>query len=357
MKKDYYDVLDISRDASEKEIKKAYRKLAMKYHPDRNDGDSMAEMKFKEVSEAYTVLSDTEKKMQYDQFGHQGLQGGGFREGNFDDFFSNMNSMFGDMFGGMHSGPFGGMRGDPYGRRQPRGHDINVQILIELADAVTGIKKKLEIQRDCVCDKCGGVGTKPGVPRTTCHTCGGAGQVIMQQAFLNVQQTCPTCMGRGKLVTDPCGSCNGAGIHKKPDMVAIDIPAGISTGQKLRVTGLGQHGPNGAPHGDLYVQVKVQPRPGWDRRGDDIYVTMNVEFSSLALGGLLPTETVWGSHKITIRPGTQVSDTYRIKGKGMPRLKGDGCGDHYIKWGVNVPKDLTKEQRILLEKYHHSLYN
>ena len=350
MKKDYYEVLGVPRAATDKEIKKAYRKLAMKYHPDRNDGDPGAETKFKEVSEAYSVLSDVEKKLQYDQFGHSGMQGG-FREGNFDDFFSNMNSMFGDMFGGH---PFGstGQR-----RRPMKGADIQLQVAITLKEASTGVKKRIQVNRGCECETCAGIGTKPGIPLSVCNACRGAGEIISNQGFMSVRQTCGTCNGRGKVITDPCATCHGTGIQRKPDMVAVDIPEGIATGQKLRVTGLGQPGPRGIPPGDLYVQVRVIDQSGLDRRGDDIHVKMYVDFSSLALGGALEVETVWGKSKVTIVPGTQMESAYRLKGMGMPNLKGGKRGDHYIQWVVKVPKELDEIQRELLEKYHHSLYN
>ncbi len=350
MKLDYYKVLGVQKGASASEIKKAYRKLAMKFHPDRNSGDADAETKFKEVSEAYQVLSDPESRTQYDQWGHNGPQSSsgfssGFNRQDPNDFFREMGDIFGDLFGGRG---FGGQR-----RRQPqRGRDVSVKVVLDFEEAAFGTRtgKNVTIKRPRVCEPCHGTGSAPGVPLSTCGTCGGRGQVGVQHGMMQITQTCPNCGGAGQVITDPCKTCNGRRVVEKMDEVAIDIPAGINTGQRLRVQGAGALSDGGGPPGDLYVNIHVLPHEKFQREGFDTITNIDIPYSTLVLGGKIDVETLWGNVSASIPKKTRSGTKLRVKGKGIPVLNSTAVGDHYIILNVKIPDVVNAEVRALLEE-------
>ncbi|HIU66082.1 MAG TPA: molecular chaperone DnaJ [Candidatus Caccomorpha excrementavium] len=358
-KRDYYEVLGVSKSASEDEIKKAYRQLAKKYHPDMNPGDKTAEAKFKEASEAYAVLSDPEKRKQYDQFGHaafdQGAGGGG---GGFD--FSNMGDM-GDIFGDIFSDLFGGGGRTRRASNGPmKGANVRAGIRITFEEAVFGTEKELELNLKDECEKCHGTGAKPGSSPITCSKCGGRGQVVYTQQSLfgmvrNVQ-TCPDCGGTGKIIKEKCPDCYGTGYISRRKKIQVSVPAGIDDGQSIRIRGKGEPGANGGERGDLLVEVAVSRHPIFQRQGFDIYSTAPMSFAQAALGGDVRISTVDGDVLYNVKPGTQTDTRIRLKGKGVPTLRNKAIrGDHYVTLVVQVPSKLTNEQKELLQKFDDSM--
>tara|TARA_R110000823_G_scaffold295738_3_gene415603 strand:+ start:57231 stop:58355 length:1125 start_codon:yes stop_codon:yes gene_type:complete len=345
-KRDYYEVLGVAKDAGEPEIKKAYRRVAMKYHPDRNPDDPDAENKFREATEAYDILTSPEKRNAYDQYGHAGVDssmgGGGFAGGNFSDIFGDV---FGDIFGGGGRG-----RGGPQ-----RGSDLRYTLDISLEDAVRGTTVEIRVPSLTACETCEGSGAKPGSSPATCGTCGGMGQVRMQQGFFQVQQTCPTCRGRGKTITDPCTSCRGQGRVEKTKTLSVKVPPGVDTGDRIRLSGEGEAGPDGGPAGDLFVQISVRQHPIFERDGKDLYCEVPITYPDAALGGELEVPTLDGRVNLKIPPETQTGKLFRLRGKGVKPVRGGNVGDLLCRAVVETPVKLSKEQKALLEKFRESL--
>jgi molecular chaperone DnaJ len=349
-KRDYYEVLGVSRDVDAKELKKAYRKLAMKYHPDRNPDDKDADAKFKEATEAYEILGDQQKRAAYDQYGHAGVDpnagGGGFGGGgaNFSDIFGDV---FGDIFGG------GGGRG---GRGGPqRGSDLRYTMELSLEEAVRGIEKKIRVPTLTSCETCDGSGAKPGTSPKTCGTCGGAGQVRMQQGFFSVQQTCPSCRGQGTMIEDPCNSCHGRGVKEETKTLSVKIPPGVDTGDRIRLSGEGEAGAMGGPAGDLYVQVSVKEHELFHRDGRNLYCDVPISIVDAALGGELEVPTLDGRVKLKIPAETQSGKLFRLRGKGVTPVRGGTAGDLLCRVQVETPVNLNSEQKDLLMKFQESL--
>jgi len=341
-KRDYYEVLSVTKSASPEEIKKAYRKLALQYHPDRNKGDKGAEEKFKEAAEAYEVLSDAEKRQLYDRYGHAGLQQTGFKGfRDFDDIFSSFGDIFEEFFG------FGtGVR-----RGRPRrGADLRHDITIDFMDAAFGKETEIEVARHEVCNDCEGLGTAGGVAPSVCNTCGGRGQVTRSQGFFSISTTCPTCQGSGSVITNPCQRCRGAGSVLAKKRLALRIPAGVENGSRLRLQGEGEPGDSGAPRGDLYVFIRVRAHELFRRQDDDVIITMPVTYSQAALGAEIEIPTLDGQDVLKIPPGTQSGQDFRISGKGIPHLRGRGRGDLIAVVYIETPTHLSKEQEDLLRE-------
>ncbi|MCC0631687.1 MULTISPECIES: molecular chaperone DnaJ [unclassified Clostridioides] len=355
-KRDYYEVLGISKGAEAQEIKKAYRKLAMKYHPDRNPGDEEAEEKFKEINEAYEVLSDDTKRKTYDQFGHDGLNGqGGFGgQGGFNgQGFGGFEDMFGDIFGDMFGGGFGGGR---QRRRGPqRGADIRQNVTISFEEAAFGKKMSIKLNRSEECDECDGTGAKPGTSKKTCSTCNGTGQVrtVQRTPFGNIASSrpCSTCNGTGEVIESPCSKCHGTGNTRKVKTIEVDIPAGIDDGQMIKLAGQGEVGEKGAPRGDLYIVVNVKSHPLFTRDGNDIYFEMPITFVQATLGDEIEVPTLDGKVKYSVPEGTQTGTVFRLKEKGIPRIRGNSRGDQYVKVVVEIPKKLNDKQKDLLREF------
>ncbi len=353
-KRDYYEVLGVDRNADEATLKKAYRKLAKKYHPDTNPGDAEAEKKFKEASEAYAVLSDSEKRAQYDQFGHaafeQGGGPGGF--GGF-DFSGDMGDIFGDIFGDLFGG---GTRSRRTNNGPMKGANLRTSVRITFEEAVFGCEKKLELNLKDECTSCHGTGAKPGSSPETCSKCGGKGQVVFTQQSLfgtvrNVQ-TCPECGGSGKVIREKCKICHGTGFTSSKKKIAVTIPAGIDDGQSIRIREKGEPGLNGGPRGDLLVEVHVQPHPIFQRQDMNIYSTAPITFAQAALGGDVRINTVDGDVIYTVKPGTQTDTKVRLKGKGVPSLRNKSVrGDQYVTLVVQVPTKLSEEAKEALKKF------
>jgi molecular chaperone DnaJ len=347
-KRDYYEVLGVAQNADEKEIKKAYRRIAMKFHPDRNSDDPKADDKFKEATEAYEVLTNAEKRAAYDRFGHAGVDGsaggGGFSEGGFSDIFGDV---FGDIFGG---GGGGRSRGGPQ-----RGSDLRYTLDISLEDAVFGKTVEIKVPTLQSCDVCDGSGAKPGTSVKTCSTCGGAGQVRMQQGFFQVQQTCPSCRGQGKVVSDPCTSCRGQGRVERSKTLSVKVPPGVDTGDRIRLSGEGEAGPNGGPNGDLFVEMSVRKHAIFDRDGKDLHCDAPITFSDAALGGELEVPTLEGRVKLKIPEGTQTGKLFRLRGKGVKPVRDGSVGDLLCRVVVETPVQLTKKQKELLQQFQESL--
>ncbi|THF66875.1 molecular chaperone DnaJ [Pseudothauera nasutitermitis] len=345
-KRDFYEVLGVNRDAGDDEIKKAYRKLAMKYHPDRNPDNKEAEEKFKEAKEAYEVLSDAQKKAAYDRYGHAGVDpsvgagpGGGQGFGD-----------FGDAFGGIFDEIFGGGRGG--GRSNVyRGADLRYNLEISLEEAARGAEKTIRIPTVEECDTCHGSGAKPGTQPKPCPTCGGAGQVRIQQGFFSIQQTCPKCHGSGRIIPDPCTSCHGAGRVKKQKTLEVKIPAGIDEGMRLRHAGHGEPGVNGGPPGDLYVEIHIRKHPVFERDHDDLHCEMPISFTTAALGGEIEIPTLDGMARLKIPAETQTGKVFRLRGKGIKNVRSHAHGDLMCHVLVETPVDLTERQRDLLREF------
>ena len=353
-KRDYYEILEVGRDSDPEEIKKAYRKLAIQFHPDRNPNDKEAEEKFKELSEAYSILSDREKRRMYDQFGHAGVSGnggfpGGFNfSGNFADIFSDI---FQDFFGG--SGP---------GRRQAgyRGDDLRYRLVITFEEAVFGAEKEIVYPKLMECERCLGDGVEPGHNPVACTVCDGRGEVRYQQAFFTMARTCPNCGGRGRVVEHPCTSCRGEGRERKQRNLTVRIPPGVDNGNRLRIRGEGDGGLSGGGPGDLFVQIEVKEHTFFMRENDDIICEVPVRMEVAAVGGTVDIPTLDGPSELKIPAGTQPGQVFSLKGKGVPRLHGAGRGDQYVRVNVEVPSRITRRQKELLEEFtsesKHSAY-
>lgn len=358
-KRDYYEVLGVSKDADEATIKKAYRKLAKKYHPDINPGDKEAEAKFKEASEAYAVLSDADKRRQYDQFGHAAFEnGGGGGAGGFD--FGDMGDIFSDIFGGdIFGGMFGGGRSrNSNGPR--RGADVRVNVRITFAESVTGTSKKIDVTLKDPCTKCNGTGAKPGTQPQTCRKCGGKGQVVYtQQSMLGMVrnvQPCPDCHGTGKIIKEKCPDCYGTGYISSKKTIEVSIPAGIDNGQCVRIQGKGEPGVNGGQRGDLLVAVMISADPEFERDGYNVFSNVKISYPTAVLGGEIKVRTVDGEVLYDVKPGTDSGSRVRLKGKGMPTVRNSAVrGDHYITLIVDIPKKLSAEQKDALLEYDKTL--
>jgi len=343
-KRDYYEILGVSKTAGDADIKKAYRSLAVQFHPDKNPGDAAAEEKFKEAAEAYSVLSDSQKRAAYDRFGHQGV-GAGAGGAGFDAGFSNMDDIF-DMFG------FGDMFGGRTGRRTTvqRGSDLRYDLEITLENAATGKDEKLRIPRLETCIECDGVGAEKGTCAETWGTGRGSGQTRYQQGFFSVMRTCGNCQGKGQIIRTPCKTCRGAGRVEKEKTIEIKIPAGVETGSRLRVTGEGEAGVNGGPSGDLFIVLHVKEHDSFERQGENLYSVAPITFAQAALGADITVKTLDGEEELKVPAGTQTGTIFRVKGHGMPNLGGRGKGDLFVAVSLVTPKTLTKEQRKLLEQ-------
>ena len=345
-KRDYYEVLGVDRGASSEDLKKAYRRLAMKFHPDRQSSDPKAEEKFKEASEAYEILNDEEKRAAYDRFGHAGVdpnQGGasGF-EGSFSD-------IFGDVFGDI----FGGSRGRSDG--VSRGSDLRYNLNLTLEQAVGGDTIEIKIPVMTACADCEGTGCAPGSSPTTCSDCSGTGQIRVSQGFFSLQQTCPRCRGQGRIITDPCRSCGGGGRVEKSKTLSVKVPAGVDNGDRIRLTGEGEAGLRGGPPGDLYVQVEVKDHPIFVRDGRHLYCEVPISFPDAALGGQMEVPTLDGRVNLKIPKETQTGKVFRLRGKGVTQVRGGGVGDLLCKVQIETPVELTQQQKELLEKFKESL--
>lgn len=344
-KKDYYEVLGVARNASEAEIKKAYRRLAMKFHPDRNPGNTAAETSFKEAKEAYEILADAQKRAAYDQFGHAGVDpsmgAGGF-------YGAAGGASFADIFGDVFGDIFGS------GRRASqvyRGADLRYSLELTLEDAVRGTEVRIRVPALDTCESCSGTGAKPGTAPTTCRTCGGHGQVRMQQGFFSIQQTCPNCRGTGKVITEPCVTCHGQGRVQRTKTLSVRVPGGVDDGDQIRLSGEGEVGENGGPHGDLYVQIRIKPHPVFKRDHDDLHCEVPVSLVTAALGGEVDVPTLEGRASIKIPPGTQTDKVFRLRAKGVRNVRNGQVGDLYARVSVETPVNLTARQRELLVEF------
>ncbi len=349
-KRDYYDVLGVSKSASKDEIKKAYRKLALKYHPDKNKGDKTAEEKFKEGSEAYHVLSDDKRKNNYDQFGHAAFQSGGGQSGfsNF-DFSSSFSDIFEDVFGDFG---FGGSTQSRRGRRNNRGNDLRYDISIDLDDAFEGKEEKINYTTYKKCKTCSGSGAKPGSRPSACSYCGGQGKVRSNQGFFTIQQTCPECSGEGEQISNPCSSCGGAGKTQSNESVSVKIPKGVDDGTRIRIAGKGEAGTKGGSNGDLYLFISVEPHDIFKRSEENLFYELPISLADAALGATVEVPSIdGGKTKIKIPSGTQSGKQLRLRGKGMPVLKRNLFGDLYIRVVTEVPTSLTKRQKELLSEF------
>lgn len=350
-KRDYYEVLGVDKGVSAAELKKAYRRVAMKYHPDRNPDDKDAEEKFKEANEAYEVLSDEEKRAAYDRFGHAGVDGqsgmgsGGFGGGaSFSDIFGDV---FGDIFGGGGGGRGG--RGGP-----ARGSDLRYNLELSLEQAVKGASVQIKVPTLVSCKPCNGSGAASGSKPVTCTTCGGHGQVRMQQGFFSVQQTCPSCRGRGTIINEPCKSCHGQGRTEETKTLQVKVPAGVDTGDRIRLSGEGEGGVDGGPSGDLYVQVSVKQHPIFQRDGADLYCEVPIDFVDAALGGELEVPTLDGRVKLKVPAETQTGKLFKLRGKGVTPVRGGGVGDLLVRVTVETPVNLSSKQKELLREFQAS---
>ncbi|CNH30286.1 molecular chaperone DnaJ [Yersinia pekkanenii] len=346
-KRDYYEVLGVRKDVDEREIKKAYKRLAVKYHPDRNQDENDTGENFKEVKEAYEILTDPQKRAAYDQYGHAafeqgGMGGGGFGGGGGADFSDVFGDVFGDIFGG--------------GRRQraSRGSDLRYNMDLTLEEAVRGVTKEIRIPALNECDVCHGSGAKPGSSPVTCSTCRGAGQVHMRQGFFTVQQACPTCHGNGKIIKDPCNKCHGHGRVEKSKTLSVKIPAGVDTGDRIRLSGEGEAGEHGAPSGDLYVQVQVKAHPIFEREGNNLYCEVPINFAMAALGGEIEVPTLDGRVKLKVPAETQTGKLFRMRGKGVKSVRGGSQGDLLCRVVVETPVHLSEKQKQLLRELEES---
>lgn len=346
-KRDYYEILGVEKDADEKEIKKAYRRVAMKFHPDRNPEDPDADNKFREASEAYEILSDREKRGAYDQYGHAGVDpqmgGGAGFQGNFSD-------IFGDVFGDIFGGGGGRARGGPQ-----RGADLRYTLDITLEQAVKGTQVKIRVPTLVGCEECDGSGARSGSSPTSCGTCGGVGQVRMQQGFFQVQQTCPKCHGKGRVISDPCHKCHGHGRVEETKTLSVKVPEGVDTGDRIRLGGEGEAGPDGGPPGDLFVQMSVQDHSIFQRDGKNLYCEVPITFTDAALGGELEVPTLDGRVKLKIPAETQTGKLFRLRGKGVKPVRGGSVGDLLCRVEVETPVHLTKRQKELLSELQETM--
>lgn len=344
-KRDYYEVLMVERSSTKVEIDRAYRKLAIKYHPDSNRDDPDATTKFKEVSEAYEVLSDPQKRSRYDQFGHAGVNGqAGPQFSDFDAFGDLFGDMLGEMFGGRSSRRGGG------GRRSRRGADLRCDLTLTLEEAARGCSKEVSFRRRKACTTCSGSGAAPGSQPITCATCGGRGQVIQQAGILRVQTNCPSCGGAGKTISQPCGTCRGSGLESEKATLTVDIPAGVDDGMRVRLSGEGEASPDGGPSGDCYAFITVKPHDLFSREGKDLHLRFPISYSQAALGTEVEVPTLDGPQKLRIEPGTQSGDVFRLRGKGVVEPGGARPGDMHVHMVIEVPKKLSEEQEKLLRR-------
>ena len=353
-KRDYYEVLGVDKSASADDIKRAYRRLAIKFHPDKNPGDKDAESKFKECAEAYEVLSDTEKRARYDQYGHSGLQGSGvhdFSRMNVEDIFGalNLEDIFGDLFGGGHGGR--SRRASARGAR--RGYDLETVVELTLNDVETGVEKSIEFTRQDYCEECSGSGAAKGSSPTKCPTCGGSGQVAQAGlgGFFQMVSTCPKCKGSGMVISSPCKNCRGSGRISKKRLVNVKIPAGVHEGQSVRIPGEGEPGFNGGPRGDLYCYVKLKEHPFLQRDSIDLIAVVPVSFTQAALGGIIVVPSLNSTRELKIPPGSQNGDVFRIRGQGLPDIRTKQTGDELVQIIVEIPKKLNSQQEELLRKF------
>ena len=342
-KRDYYEVLSVSRTATDQEIKSAYRRLAVKYHPDKNPNDATAEEKFKEAAEAYSVLSDAEQRKRYDRFGHAGVSSGAGAGAWGAPGFGGIEDILGDLFGF-------GQRGGSRRSTAQRGADLRYDLEISLEDAANGMTANLRIPRLESCDTCKGSGAAAGSQPETCSTCSGSGQVRYQQGFFSVARTCHVCRGAGRVIKNPCSDCKGSGRIEREKQMEVKIPAGVETGSRLRVSGEGESGTQGGPAGDLYVVIHVAEHEQFERQGNNLYEAVPISFTQAALGAEITVKTLDGEEDLKIPMGTQTGSVFRIKGKGMPALGGRGRGDLFVSVTVMTPTTLTREQRKLLEQ-------
>lgn len=355
-KRDYYEVLGVSKGATEDELKKAYRVVAKKFHPDMNPGDKEAEAKFKEASEAYAVLSDADKRRQYDQFGHSAFEGGAGGAGGFDFSGMDMGDIFGDLFGDL----FGGGRGRRGNNGPMKGQNIRTSVRITFEEACFGVEKEIELTLKDECGTCNGTGAKPGTSSETCSKCGGQGQVVYTQQSLfgmvrNVQ-TCPDCRGTGKIIKEKCQDCYGSGFISKKKKIKVSIPAGIDNGQSVRIREKGEPGVNGGGRGDLLVEVIVSRHPIFQRQDYDVFSTASISYAQATLGGDVRIKTIDGEVIYTVKPGTQTDTKVRLRGKGVPTLRNKQVrGDHYVTLVVQVPTKLTSEQKELLKAFDEAM--
>ncbi|WP_102868163.1 molecular chaperone DnaJ [Pseudovibrio exalbescens] len=346
-KRDYYEVLGVSREADDKALKSAYRKLAMKYHPDRNPGDEEAEAKFKEANEAYDTLKDPQRRAAYDRYGHAAFENGGFGGGagagpHGADFASAMSDIFDEFFGG------GARRGPGRGR----GADLRYNLDITLEEAYTGKEVEIEVPTSITCDNCSGSGAKPGTQPTTCNTCGGVGRVRAAQGFFTMERTCPTCQGRGEIITDPCEKCGGTGRTTQNRTLSVNIPAGIEDGTRIRLAGEGEAGVRGGPAGDLYIFLSIKPHEFFQRDGADIFCRVPISMTTAALGGQFEVPSLdTATARVKVPESTQTGKQFRLRGKGMPIMRTHQHGDMYIQVVVETPTKLTKRQRELLQEF------
>ncbi len=351
-KRDYYEVLGVGKDAAEADIKKAYRRLAMKLHPDRNSGDTKTEAEFKDVKEAYEVLSDPQKRATYDQFGHAGLEaqaGGGRGSHGF-----NPGDAFGDIFGDVFGDIFGG--GGRRGRSTVfRGADLRYELALTLEQAVFGDTVNLQLPTLVVCNTCEGSGAKPGTRPVTCRTCEGNGQVRMTRGHFSIQQPCPTCRGSGQQIEEPCSSCQGRGRIQKNKTLAVKVPAGVDNGDRIRLSGEGEAGQNGGPSGDLYVEIHIQPHDIFQRDGADLSCVIPISYATAVLGGTVEVPTLMGEVALKVPPETQSGRAFRLRGKGVRPVRGSGPGDLYCRVEVETPVKLTSAQKKLLESFNEAL--
>jgi|TARA_B110000879_G_scaffold141905_1_gene184712 molecular chaperone DnaJ len=346
-KRDYYDVLGVDKGASPQEVKKAFRRIAMKFHPDRNSDDKNSDEKFKEAQEAYEILGDEEKKSAYDRFGHAGVDGnagGGYGGGGGAGFGDVFGDVFGDIFGG------GGGRGGP-----ARGSDLRYDLQLDLEDAVKGKTVQIDVPTMTHCDPCDGSGARKGTSPVTCSTCQGAGQVRMSQGFFSVQQACPKCHGRGQMISDPCGDCRGQGVKEERKTLSVKIPAGVDTGDRIRLSGKGEAGPQGGPAGDLYVQMVVRKHPIFVRDDSNLHCEVPISFAQAALGGDLEVPTLSGKVKLKIPAETQSGKLFRLRGKGVAPVRGGGVGDLLCRVVLETPVNLNAQQREFMQKFDDSL--
>ena len=350
-KRDYYEVLGVDRGAADGDIKGAYRKLALKFHPDRNPEDPDAEEKFKEASEAYSVLSDPQKRAAYDRFGHAGLQGATGQPGFSPDTFADFSDILGDFFG------FGDLFGGSGKRRTraQRGEDIRYDLEITFDVAVFGMNAEIQVPRMEVCDRCDGSGAEPGTRPITCPTCNGRGEVLYQQSFLSIRRTCSTCGGSGQVIRNPCGQCRGQGYRQAVRKLKINIPAGVDDGTRLRLANEGQPGLHSGPSGDLYVFLKVKEHPFFERRENDLYCTIPVNIAQAALGAEIEVPTLDAPLRLKLPEGAQNGSQFRFRNKGVPHVNGGSRGDLYVRLDIRVPTRLTREQRRLLEQLRDTL--
>lgn len=366
-KRDYYEVLGVQRNASEQDLKSAYRRLAKDYHPDRNAGDKTAEVKFKEVNEAYEALKDPQKRAAYDQFGHAAFEGGmggpgrGGPGGFGPDFASSMSDIFDDLFGEFMGGRRGGpgqAGGQRRGTGRERGADLRYNLEISLGEAFAGKTAQIRVPASVSCETCSGTGAKAGTKPKPCATCGGMGKVRASQGFFTIERTCPACQGRGETIDDPCPDCSGAGRITKERTLSVNIPAGVEDGTRIRLASEGEAGLRGGPPGDLYIFLSIKPHEFFQRDGSDLFCKVPIAMTTAALGGQIDVPTLEGqTTRVKVPEGTESGKQFRLKGKGMPVLRSKVTGDMYIQVEVETPKNLTRRQRELLEEFEKSSHN